>query len=379
MSKAVLLQGNEACVQGALKAGMRLFAGYPITPSSEIAEQSSIMLPKVGGKFLQMEDEIASIAAACGGSLAGLKSMTATSGPGFSLKQEILGYACMAEIPLVIAMIMRAGPSTGLPTSPAQGDVMQAKWGTHGDHPMICLCPTSVKEMYEFTIKAFNLSEKYRTPVLLMTDEVIAHMREGVALDGDYEIIDRQSPAEAPSANYLPYKADPETMVPPMAHYGDGYHFHVTGLSHGETGFPTNSTAVNKALMERICGKVKENDPAFAVNAKFMTEDCEHLVVAYGSMARTSRYVVKQLREKGIKAGLFEVKMLWPFPETEFKSLLNANVKNVIVPEMNLGQYVGEVQRYTEGRAKVALIDKVDGELFKTDELYNRIMAVISK
>ena len=198
MSKAILLQGNEACVMGAIKAGMRLFAGYPITPSSEIAEQSSILLPKVGGKFLQMEDEIASIAAVCGASLAGKKAMTATSGPGFSLKQELIGYAAMAELPIVVAMIMRAGPSTGLPTSPAQGDVMQARWGTHGDHPMITLCPSSVKEMYELTIKAFNFAEMYRTPVLLMTDEVIAHMREGVALEDDYEVVDRVHPAEAP-------------------------------------------------------------------------------------------------------------------------------------------------------------------------------------
>ncbi len=379
MSKAILLQGNEACVMGALKAGMRFFAGYPITPSSEIAEQSSILLPKYGGKFLQMEDEIASIAAVCGASLAGKKVMTATSGPGFSLKQEILGYAAMTELPIVIAMIMRAGPSTGLPTSPAQGDVMQARWGTHGDHPIICLCPTSVKEMYEFTIKAFNFAEKYRTPVLLMTDEVIAHMREGVEIEENYEIIDRVHPSEKPSADYLPYKAEEATMVPPMASYGEGYHFHVTGLSHSEPGFPTNSPAINEKLMRRINGKVKENDPAFAINAKFYTEDAEHLFVAFGSVARTSLNIVKRLRAEGVKAGLFEVKMLWPFPETEFKSLLGPQVKNVIVPELNLGQYVGEVQRYTEGKAKVTSITKPSGELFKTDELYNEAMAVISK
>lgn len=379
MKRAVLLQGNEACVLGAIEAGMKFFAGYPITPSSEIAEQSSIQLPKCGGKFLQMEDEIASIAAVCGASLAGKKAMTATSGPGFSLKQELIGYAAITEIPLVIAMIMRCGPSTGLPTSPAQGDVMQARWGTHGDHPMICICPTSVKEMHDFTIKAFNCAEKYRTPVLLMTDEVIAHMREGVDFDEHYEIIDREKPVEKPNADYLPYKVDEGCMVPKLPNYGEGYHFHVTGLSHSETGFPTNLTAVNKALMERICGKVKENDPYFSINEKYFTDDAEHLVVAYGSVARTSLNIVKRLREEGKKVGLFAIKMLWPFPETEFKSLLNANIKNVIVPEMNLGQYVGEVQRYTEGKAKVSLVSKVDGELFKTNELYERVLAVISK
>lgn len=379
MSKAVLVQGNEACVKGALKAGMRFFAGYPITPSSEITEQCSVLLPKVGGKFLQMEDEIASIGAACGASLAGMKSMTATSGPGFSLKQEIIGFACMTEIPIVIVVIMRGGPSTGMPTSPSQGDIMQARWGTHGDHPMITVCPTSVKEMYELTIKAFNFAEKYRTPVILMTDEVIGHMREGVDLSGDYEIINRARPTEAPSKNYLPYKTAPGSMVPNMPNYGDGYRFHISGLSHDETGFPTNSPAINKALMERLCGKVNENDPAFKINERYYTDDAEHLIVAYGSVARVSHYVVEELRRQGIKVGFFEVKMLWPFPVTEFKSLLNENVKNVIVPEMNLGQYVGEVQRYTEGRAKVTPINKVNGKLFTTDELYNKVMEVISK
>ena len=326
-----------------------------------------------------MEDEIASIAAVCGASLAGLKVMTATSGPGFSLKQELIGYASMAELPIVVAMIMRAGPSTGLPTSPAQGDVMQARWGTHGDHPMITVCPSSVKEMYELTIKAFNFAEMYRTPVLLMTDEVIAHMREGVELKESYEIVDRVRPAEAPSKDYLPYKVEEGSMVPPMAAYGDGYHFHVTGLSHGETGFPTNTPAVHEKLMQRINGKVKENDPNFAINEKYMTEDAEHIFVAYGSVARTSMNIVKRLRSEGIKAGLFTVKMLWPFPKTEYQSLLNENVKNIIVPEMNLGQYVGEVERYTEGKAKVSLIAKASGELFKTEELYNDVMAVISK
>lgn len=377
MSKAVLLQGNEACVMGAIKAGMRFYGGYPITPSSEIAEQSSIQLPKVGGKFIQMEDEIASIAACCGASLAGLKAMTATSGPGFSLKQELIGYAAMAEIPLVIAMIMRMGPSTGLPTSPAQGDVMQARWGTHGDHPMICLCPSSVKEMYDFTVKAFNFAEIYRTPVMLMTDEVIAHMREGVEIDESYEVVDRVHPAEPPSKDYKPYQTVGDSLVPPMAAYGEGYHFHVTGLAHSETGFPTNSPEINSALIQRQCNKVREDDPAFDMNEKYYTEDAEYLFVAYGSVGRTALNIVRRLRGEGVKAGLYVAKILWPFAETDYKKHLAKTVKTVIVPELNMGQYVYEVERCTEGKAKVVLIPKVSGELFKVDELYNEAMAVI--
>lgn len=378
-NKAVLLQGNEACVLGAIRAGMNFFAGYPITPSSEVAEQSSIQLPKVGGKFIQMEDEIASMACVIGASLAGSKAMTATSGPGFSLKQELLGYAAMGEVPVVVVSIMRMGPSTGLPTSPAQGDVMQAKWGTHGDHPVICLCPTSVKEMYEMTIRAFNLAEKYRTPVLLMTDEVIAHMREGVVLEDDYEIIDRVKPVEPPSEDYLPYACVGDSKVPPMAAYGDGYRFHVTGLSHTETGFPTNSTVVNDALIRRLCGKVNDDVDNIVENDLYFTDDAEVLFVAYGSVARTSLYVVKQLREAGVKAGLFVPKVLWPFPEKALKAAVADTVKNVVVPEMSMGQYVYEVERVVGGKCPVACIEKPSGELFKTEELYEKVMAVIEK
>ena len=375
--KAVLLQGNEACVLGALKAGMRFYGGYPITPSSEIAEQSSIMLPKVGGKFIQMEDEIASMAAIIGASLTGLKVMTATSGPGFSLKQELIGYAAIAEVPIVIASIMRMGPSTGLPTSPAQGDVMQAKWGTHGDHPMICVCPTSVLEMYELTITAFNYAEQYRTPVILMTDEVIAHMREGVTLKDDYTVINRKTPDEAPSEGYLPYHCKDGEVTPRMAAYGKGYRFHVTGLSHEESGFPTNSPAVNDKLVTRLCAKVNNNEEKICINETFFTEDAEHLIVAYGSVARTSLHIVKQLREKGIKIGLFVPKVLWPSPVTGLRAVLTDKVKNVIVPELNLGQYVLEVERIVGGKCPTTLIPKVSGELFRIEELTAKIMEVI--
>jgi len=377
--KAVLLQGNEACVQGAIRAGMRFYGGYPITPSSEVAEQSSILLPQVGGKFIQMEDEIASIASVIGASLAGKKAMTASSGPGISLKQELVGYAAMAEVPIVIVYIMRMGPSTGLPTSPAAGDVMQARWGAHGDHSIIAVCPTSVKEMYELTIKAFNLAEQYRTPVYLITDEVIAHMREGVVIEDEYEIVDRKRPTEAPSPDYLPYRCTDESGVPPMAAYGDGYRFHVTGLSHGESGFPTNSPAINEALIRRICSKIEDHADEICFNETFFTEDAEQLFVAYGSCARLSLYVVKQLREAGIKAGLFVPKVLWPFPANALKAVVTDKVKNVIVPEMNLGQYALEVERVLGGKCPVSRISKVSGELFKTEEVYDQAMEVIGK
>ncbi|MBG0765945.1 MAG: 2-oxoacid:acceptor oxidoreductase subunit alpha, partial [Tissierellales bacterium] len=247
-----LLQGNEACVEGALAAGMNFFAGYPITPSTEIAELSAQKLPVIGGRFIQMEDEIAGIAATLGGALTGKKAMTATSGPGFSLKQENLGYGYMAEIPCVVVNVQRGGPSTGLPTSPAQGDIMQAKWGTHGDHPVIALYPNSVQEIYEVTVDAFNLAEKYRTPVILLLDEVIAHMREKVDLTPikDKEIINRKKP-NGSKENFLAYE-NTEDLVPPMADFGSGYKYHVTGLVHDEFGFPSNNSKIADVQIRRL-------------------------------------------------------------------------------------------------------------------------------
>ncbi len=373
--KAVLLQGNEACVMGAIRAGMTFFAGYPITPSSEVAEEASIKLPKVGGRFIQMEDEIASMAAVIGGALTGAKTMTATSGPGFSLKQENLGYAMMAEVPCVVVSIMRMGPSTGQATSPAQADIMQAKWGTHGDHPVICLCPSSVKEMHDLTITAFNYAEKYRTPVLLMTDEVIAHMREGVMFEDDYEIINRTAPT-CEKSEYLPYKCEEGSLVPPMAAFGTGYKYHVTGLSHDETGFPTNSPAKNAELVQRLCNKVNNDAEKIAIYQNYMTEDADVLFVAYGSVARTAMYTARQLRENGIKAGVFIPKTIWPFPEKAFLEAANGK-KCVIVPEMNLGQLVLEVERVAGGRLPVHSLTKITGELFKAEELYKDAMEVI--
>ncbi len=374
--KSVLLQGNEACVVGAIRAGMNFYAGYPITPSSEIAEQSAIRLPKVGGRFIQMEDEIASMAAIIGASLTGAKAMTATSGPGFSLKQENLGYAAIAEIPCVVVSIMRMGPSTGLPTSPAQGDIMQAKWGTQGDHPTICLCPSSVKEMHDLTITAFNYAEKYRTPVLVMTDEVIAHMREGVEIEDDYEIFNRVKP-DCGEDEYLAYKVNEGELVPAMASFGDGYRFHVTGLAHDETGFPSNSTANNDILVRRICDKVDDNADEIAIYENYLTEDAEVVMIAYGAVARTAMFTANQLRANGIKAGVCIPKTIWPFPEKGMWEAVKS-AKNIIVPELNLGQLVLEVERLVAGKLPVHKISNVTGELFKTEELYRDVMAVIN-
>jgi len=372
----VLLQGNEACVWGAIRAGMKFYAGYPITPSSEIAEVASVLLPKHGGKFIQMEDEIAGIACAIGGSIAGLKSMTATSGPGFSLKQENLGYACIAEIPLVVVNIMRMGPSTGLPTSPAQGDLMQAKWGTHGDHPVICYYPTSVKEMYDYTIKAFNMAEKYRTPVQVMTDEVIAHMREGVDIEETVEIIDREKPE--PGKPYFPFNYTDGAEIVPLAAFGSGFRFHITGLAHDKTGFPSNKPAVNDEMIRHIFNKVEKRKDEIAQSVEYFTQDAEVLLVACGCVARTSHYVVKQMRAQGIKVGLLVPKTIWPFPEKALKAL-SSKVKKIIVPELNMGQLIHEIERIVKNDCELILFENVTGEIFKTEEIYDKVMAVIKQ
>lgn len=366
--KYKLMQGNEACVEGALAAGMRFFAGYPITPSTEIAEISSQKLPKLGGKFIQMEDELASMAAIIGGSLAGLKSMTATSGPGFSLMQENLGYAAITEIPCVIVNVQRGGPSTGLPTSPAQGDVMQAKWGTHGDHPALALTPNSVQETFEYTVKAFNLAEKYRTPVILLMDETVGHMREKMLLKdiSQIEVIDRKKPTCKPE-DYLAYKPD-EDMIPPMAAFGQGYRYHVTGLTHDETGFPTNNNDISEKLIKRLVDKIEKNIDDFSYYEEYKLEDAEQVIVAYGGVSRSAKSAVDMLRAKNIKAGLFRPITIWPFLEKQIEDL-SKKAKEIVVAEMNLGQYYLEVDRVAGKNCSVQKICKVNGELITPDEI----------
>ncbi|QSX06792.1 2-oxoacid:acceptor oxidoreductase subunit alpha [Sedimentibacter sp. zth1] len=375
-SKYKLAQGNEACIEGAIAAGMRFFAGYPITPSTELAELSAKNLPKVGGKFLQMEDELASMAAVIGGSCAGLKSMTATSGPGFSLMQENLGYACLAEIPCVIVNVQRGGPSTGLPTSPSQGDVMQAKWGTHGDHPAIALTPGSVQETYEFIGTAFNLAEKYRTPVVYLMDETIGHMREKLMVKDPSEIeqLHRVKPTCEPKefVQYDDKFMDEKTMVHPLPAFGTGYRIHITGLTHDKTGFPTNDNEVSGKLVERLCDKVEKNIDDFSYYEEYKLEDAEEAVIAFGGVSRSAKQAVIELRNEGKKVGMFRPITIWPLLEKQIIDLAK-KVKRIYVAEMNLGQYFYEVQRVASNYCEVVLISKVTGELITPNEIKQRV------
>lgn len=363
-----LLQGNEACALGALAAGVSFFAGYPITPSSEIAETMSRRLPLGGGTFIQMEDEIASIAAIVGASLAGAKSMTATSGPGFSLMQENIGFACMAEVPCVIVNVQRAGPSTGLPTQPAQMDVMQTRWGTHGDHAIIAVSPASVLESYEMTMRAVDLAERFRTPVVVLMDEVIGHMRERIRTPdpGSYEVPKRRVPPPG-TTDYRPYVSD-ASGVALLAPFGGELRFHVTGLTHDEHGFPTMAQSEVAKQITGIVEKIEAHADDLADNEEFMTEDCDVLVFAYGSTARVAKSSVRALRASGVKAGLLRVKTLWPFSVSRIRELAG-RVRLIVVPEMNQGQMVLEVQRVVCGAAPVKHLGRVDGELFEPHQI----------
>jgi len=371
------MQGNEACVEGAIAAGMRFYAGYPITPSTEIAELSAARLPKVGGKFIQMEDEIASMAAVIGASLAGLKAMTATSGPGFSLKQENIGFASATEVPCVIVNVQRGGPSTGLPTLPAQGDVMQARWGTHGDHPIIVISPSTVKEVYDMTIRAFNLSEKYRVPCILLMDEVVAHMREKVELPEKLtvEIINRKKP-DSQITHYQPYKDYDGDGIPPMACFGEGIPFHVTGLIHDESGFPSTNPIVTEKLINRLMSKIYNNLDDIVEYEMLYTEDADTVIITFGSTARSAVRAVKLLRQEGIMVGMLRLKTIWPFAHKAIKELSRKAVKNLIVAEMNYGQLIETVKALAEGNFKVYGLNKYNGELITPQEIINKVREV---
>jgi 2-oxoglutarate ferredoxin oxidoreductase subunit alpha len=362
------MQGNEACAEGAIAAGCRFYGGYPITPSSEIAEVLAHRLPSVGGTFIQMEDEIASLGAVIGASLAGVKAMTATSGPGFSLMQEHVGFACMAEVPCVVVNVMRGGPSTGLPTHPAQGDVQQARWGTHGDHPIIALSPWSVRECFELTVRAFNLSEKYRTPVILLMDEVVGHMRENVRLPGseELEVLERVRPTVPPEW-YIPYEDTP-FGVPPMGIFGEGYRYHVTGLMHDVRGFPTLREDEVEPFMRRLFRKIWGHLEDIQSWATWAMEDAEVAVIAYGAVARSAKRAVVEAREKGQKVGLLRLITLWPFCRRAVETALE-NCRVLVVPEMNLGQISREVKRVNQGRAQVLTVSKALGRLIRPGEI----------
>jgi len=367
-------QGNVACAEAALAAGCRFFAGYPITPSTEIAEVLSRRLPMVGGNFIQMEDEIAAMGATIGASLGGVKAMTATSGPGFSLKQENIGFAAMAEVPCVIVNVQRGGPSTGLPTHAAQGEVMQSRWGTHGDHPIIVLSPCSVRETYDMTVRAFNLAEKYRTPVILLSDELVGHLTEKVEVPPIEQlgIENRKKPSVSPE-EYLPYELD-ETDIPAMANFGDGYRYHVTGLAHDETGFPTNNPEKIQVQLERLNRKIDRYRDDIVDIETYYTEDAEILVISFGSTARSARRAVINAREKGIKAGLLRLKTIWPFPDREIEEI-SGPVRKIIVAEMNLGQIAHEVEWATRRSKPVIRVNKINGEPITPNEIFNAIIA----
>ncbi|NLE99487.1 MAG: 2-oxoacid:acceptor oxidoreductase subunit alpha [Anaerolineales bacterium] len=368
---ARLMQGDEACAEGAIAAGCRFFAGYPITPATEIAEALARRLPQIGGWFIQMEDEIASLAAAIGASLGGVKAMTATSGPGFSLMQEHIGYAAMAEIPCVIVDVQRLGPSTGRPTSPSQGDVMQARWGAHGDHPIIALSPSSVRETFDLTVAAFNYSERYRTPVILLMDEVIAHMRERVVLPEPdaIELVERPE-TTVPPEWYKPYEDWP-TDVPPLAPFGQGYRYHVTGLHHDQRGYPTEQLEEVQEWAERFFRKIERGLSDILLHTEDGVDDAETLVIAYGATARSAAHAVAMARQRGHKVGFLKLMTIWPFAE-DIVDQAAARLHHVVVPEMNHGQLALEVERVV-GRNKVRRVNRLDGELIRPVEILTAI------
>jgi 2-oxoglutarate ferredoxin oxidoreductase subunit alpha len=370
-----LMQGNEACVQGALYANCRFFAGYPITPSTEIAEGMARALPHVGGHFIQMEDEIGSIAAIIGASLTGAKSMTATSGPGFSLMQENLGYAYIAEVPVVIIDVQRGGPSTGLPTKISQADTMQARWGTHGDYQAIAVAPASVRECFEQTVKAFNLSERFRTPVIVLGDEVLGHMREMVTIPqpGELEVFDRQKP-DVPHEWYHHFEITP-TLVSPMAAMGEGYRFHTTGLTHDQEGFPTANPLEIKAKLDKLKNKIMRFTDEIIQLETEMMEDANICVFAYGTSARAARQAVHMAREKRIRCGLIRPITIWPFPDDQLREILT-HVRRAVVVELNQGQLINELERVAPRTCKVAGLTRYDGEVLNPVEIFKRILEV---
>ncbi len=366
------VQGDDACAYGALLAGCTFFAGYPITPATEVAERMAELLPLIGGCYIQMEDEIASMGAIIGASWTGAKTMTSTSGPGFSLMQENLGYAIMSETPCVIVNVQRSGPSTGQPTMGAYGDMMQARWGTHGDHEIIMLCPASVQEAMELTIVAFNLAEQLRTPVLLFIDGELGHMRERLVIP-DVETIARYERVRATSPEgYRPFAPGPN-LVPPFAPFGSGFRTYVTGLTHNEQGLPrASSAAIHDQLVRRLAAKITDHSELITRYEEFYPDDCDIAVIAYGITARTCQDVVEEARRRGIKAGLLRLISIWPFPEAVVARWA-ARARALLVPEMNLGQIVHPIREAVAGRCPVVLHSRIGGELHSPAELLSAL------
>jgi 2-oxoglutarate ferredoxin oxidoreductase subunit alpha len=340
------MHGDHACAEGALAAGCRFFGGYPITPSTEIAERLARRMPQVGGVFIQMEDELASMAAIIGASAAGARAMTATSGPGLSLMMENLGLAVMLEIPCVVVDVQRGSPSTGLPTMPGQSDVMQVRWGSHGDFRVAAYAPWSPQEMFDLTVLAFNVADRYRLPVLLLGDEVVGHMVERVVIPpaAQIERWERKRPAAPPNGRFDAFRAEDEDLVPPIAHAGEGYRVHYTGLTHDPRGYPDMSAETHHELVSRLVAKVNRNAPAIIRTEEYHLEGARILVIAYGCTARSARSAVRRARAQGIPVGLLRLVSLWPFPEETIRDLA-AGTEEFIVAEMNLGQISLEVER----------------------------------
>jgi len=371
-----LLLGNMACVYGAMYAGMRFFAGYPITPSTEVAEGCARELPKIGGRFIQMEDEIGSIAAVVGASVAGLKAMTATSGPGYSLMVENIGYAYMIEAPCVVINVQRGGPSTGLPTKASQSDTMQARWAPHGDYTAIAVAPSTIADTITETIRAFNLSERFRTPVTVLMDESLSHMRAMVALPqpGEYEVIDREKPTCDP-ADYVPFEPT-ERCVNPMPAYGDGYRYNLTGLTHNEMGLPTaQPPEINRKLEKLRCKIDNYKNEIFKLRVEKM-DDAEIALVSYGSVSRAALLAVVLARKVGVKVGLIQLYTVWPFPMDQLRDLLQ-NCSKVIVGELNMGQLVHEVERVAPPNAEVHSLQRYDGEIITPLQFLDKLEEVL--
>lgn len=378
-NKIRFVQGNEACVEGALYAGVDFFAGYPITPSTEIAELLSVGLPKNGGKFIQMEDEIASMCAVIGASLTGRRAMTATSGPGFSLKQEAIGYACMTEIPCVIANVQRGGPSTGNPTHVSQGDINQARWGTHGDHSIIALTASNHQDIFKITVDAFNFAETYRTPVILLLDEAMGHMREKLIIpsQGEIEIVDRLRTSLGKDVNFHPYLPREDGRLP-MSDFGGDHRYNVTGLFHDMWGFPSNNPTVINELLRHLVDKIENNVHEITRYKEHYLEGAEYIMISYGSSARSAIHLARQRRMRGEKIGVLELQSIWPFPVELVKEKC-ADAKAVLVVEMNMGQVLAQVKAAVRKPGRVFLANRIDGHLIRPEDIKKLLRIVQGK
>ncbi|MBW1947826.1 MAG: 2-oxoacid:acceptor oxidoreductase subunit alpha [Deltaproteobacteria bacterium] len=378
-SNVRFIQGNEAIVEGALYAGLQFYAGYPITPSTEVAEILSERLPRVDGTFIQMEDEISSMCAIIGASLTGLKVMTATSGPGFSLMQEAIGYAVMAEVPSVVVNVQRGGPSTGLPTAVAQGDVMQARWGTHGDHSIIALTASNLRDVFLMTVEAFNLAETFRTPVVLLFDEVVAHMREKVAIPqpGDFEVVERLRTSVPGGTDYHPYLAREDGRLP-MSDFGGVHRYNVTGLVHDMWGFPSTDPKIAYDLLHHLVDKLENRADDVARYKEYFTEDADILLISYGSSARSALQMVEDRRQRGVKVGLLELQSLWPFPKETVREKCEGR-SHVLVVEMNMGQICQEVKKAVSRPEKVYLANRFDGIFISHTDILQILNLILGK